>query len=71
MAPTTHEALRIVPCRRARPVPPRSLDQRTRYRRQLSVASPFRPTSPVGLVAVWPLMLIVGAVESNARQRNR
>jgi hypothetical protein len=71
MEAIVHDALRIVPFRRARPVPPRSFDQRTRYSRKLSVATPLRPTTPFGLMSVWPVMLIVGATGSNERQRAR
>jgi hypothetical protein len=64
MPEANHAALNVVPDRVARPRSPRSLDQRTRYRRLLSVAFPASPTAPAESMAVSELTETVGATES-------
>ena len=66
-----HVAIRVEPDNFATPLPPRSLTQRTRYRRLLSETVPFMPTKPVEPTSVIELIFTVGAIRSIVCQRQR
>ena len=68
---TDQLAFQVVPDSDAVPLPPLSLDQRTWYRRMLSMAVPFIPMRPLEPPSITDRMLTVGAVESMAFQRQR
>jgi hypothetical protein len=65
-----HWTLSVVPDKTALPLPPRSLTQRTAYKRLLSLAVPARLTCPFESAPSEP-MDTIGAIESLLRQRRR
>ncbi|MFT3954838.1 MAG: hypothetical protein QM722_10775 [Piscinibacter sp.] len=60
-----------VPLSCAVPLPPRSLDQRTRYSRMLSLAWPLRPTEFALESPICLSICTAGAILSSERQRRR
>jgi hypothetical protein len=65
-----HAALSFEPLSEAEPLPPRSLFQRTRYRRRLSVAVPAMRALPVSTL-LTASTLTVGSTPSRACQYTR
>jgi hypothetical protein len=61
---TDHVAEVAVPVRVARPLPPRSLDQPTRFRRMLSVTVPFMATALPLVLLAPPVIATTGATRS-------
>jgi len=69
---TDQRALVDVPLKLARPMPPRSLIQPTRYRRRLSVAVPVSEVDPDSVLRLAPESIATfGAMRSSDRQRTR
>jgi len=71
IAPTDHVAEVNVPLNFAVPLPPRSFDHRTRYKRMLSPATPFSPIDPDAVMPEAPSTATVGADLSIDLQRRR